>query len=348
MTDQLRQTLAGLEGRVEERTAQLQAAADISRAATAMRDPDELLRLTLDLIRERFGFYHASIFLLDEAGEFAVLRESTGEVGAQLKARGHKLGVGSHSLVGWVAQNRRPRVAMDVAGDPYHFKNPLLPNTRSEASLPLVAGEQLLGVLNVQSTELNAFDEDRVRVLQTLADQLSVAIQNAQLFQRTQANLREMSALYQQVTETAWRSFLRQQPRELSFDLEPGAAQAPQPDGAPLALALRMGGEVVGAIELYGVSASRLGPEEQAVFDTLATQISVALESAALFQDTQRRRRREQLINEITYQMRSTLNPSAIVQSGIRELGRALGATEVVVRLQRPAPPAASPGGQEG
>ncbi len=338
MTAQLQQTLTGLEERVVERTSQMQAAAEISRATIAMRDLGELLRLALELIRQRFGFYHASIFLMDEAGEFAVLRESTGEVGAELKARGHRLGVGSHSLVGWVAQNRRPRVALEVAGDPFYFKNPLLPDTRSELCIPLIAGDQLLGVMNVQSTELDAFDENAVQVLQTLADQLSVAIQNADLFERTQANLRQMSALYQQVTSTSWHTYVRRQPREIVYDLEPGAAARSGSDSssAPLTIPLRMGEEVVGAIELYGGRTSGLAPEEQAILDTVATQISVALESAALFQDTQRRRNREQLINEITYQMRSTLNPAAIVQSGIRELGRALGATEVVVKLQPP------------
>jgi GAF domain-containing protein len=104
-----------------------------------------------------------------------------------------------------------------------------------------------------------------------------------------------------------------------------------------------MGEEILGTIELHGWRTSAIGPEEQAILDTIATQISVALESAALFQDAQRRRNREQLINEITYRMRATLDPAAIVQSGIRELGRALGASEVVVKLQ---PPARGP--QEG
>ncbi|MBM2848482.1 MAG: putative rane protein, partial [Anaerolineales bacterium] len=345
MTARLQQTLRGLEERVAERTAQLQTAAEISRAASAMRDLNQLLRLALELIRERFGFYHASIFLMDEAGEFAVLRESTGEVGAQLRAKGHRLSVGSHSLVGWVTQNRRPRVALDVADDPFHFRNPLLPDTRSELCIPLIAGDQLLGVLDVQSTEINAFTENMVQVLQTLADQLSVAIQNADLFQRTQTSLQEVSTLYQQVTSTAWRTLLRNEPRELTYDLEPGAGAQPAADqsSTPLTIPLRMGEEILGTIELHGWRTSAIGPEEQAILDTIATQISVALESAALFQDAQRRRNREQLINEITYRMRATLDPAAIVQSGIRELGRALGATEVVVKLQ---PPARGP--QEG
>ncbi|MBI4772509.1 MAG: GAF domain-containing protein [Chloroflexi bacterium] len=342
MTTQLQQTLAGLEQRVAERTAQLQAAADIGRATTSVRDLDELLRLALQLIRERFGFYHASIFLMDKAGEFAALRESTGEVGAQLKARGHRLGVGSHSLIGWVTQNLKPRVALDTAEDPYHFKNPLLPETRSELAIPLLIGDRLLGALDVQSTALNAFSESDVQVLQTLADQLSVAIQNAELFQSTQTTLAEVSSLYQQMTGTAWHTLLRGQARELVFELQPGTGEwPPAKGGAPIEIPLRLRGEVVGSLELHGRPPGEMGMEEQAVLETVAAQLSVALESAALLEEAQRRSRREQLISAITDQMRSTLNPATILQSGIRGLGQALGATEVVVKLGGPlaAPP---------
>jgi PAS domain S-box-containing protein len=186
MTGRLSEMIGTLESRVAERTAQLQAAADIGRATASVRSLDELLRLSLDLIRDRFGFYHASLFLIDEASRAAVLRESTGVVGAQLKARGHKLGIGSQSLIGWVTENRRPRVAVDVADDPYHFRNPLLPDTRSELAIPLIVGERLLGALDVQSTQANAFGAGDVQVLQTLADQIAIAIRNAQQLSATQ------------------------------------------------------------------------------------------------------------------------------------------------------------------
>ena len=339
MTAQLQETLNTLEQRVAERTAQLQATADISRATAGIRDLGELLELAVELIRGRFGFYHASVFLIDEAGEYAVLRESTGEIGAQLKARGHRLAVGSRSLVGWVAQNRKPRVARDVAGDPFHFKNPLLPETRSELSLPLLVGDRLLGVLNVQSQELDAFTAEDLAALQVLADQLSVAIENAQLFAQTRAALAEARAQYQQTLSANWRDVLAGGARELVFELEPGRAPGP----VALRLPLRLRDQVIGSLELErGPEAAPLTPEEAALMETAAVQLSAALESAVLVQESQARSRRDQLLTRLTDEMRATLDPATLLRHSIRQLGRALGATEVTVRLSEPAAAATS------
>lgn len=332
MTGRLNEMISTLGERVAERTAQLKAVADIGRATTSIRDLNQLLPLALELVRERFGFYHASIFLVDPAGEIAVLRESTGEAGRQLKARQHKLAVGSRSLVGAATAGRRPIVVQDVTADPTHFKNPLLPDTRAEAVIPLLSGDRLIGALDVQSTTPGAFTEEAVQILQTLADQLSVTIENAESFQRTQASLAEVSALYEQVTGQGWRGITGGQPREQVYDLIPGGDPLPLSVN-PIRLPLSLRGQVVGDIELHGRSPETLSAEERAVLDAVAAQLAVAIESAALLEETQRRSRREQLINQITSQMRTTLNPDTILQSGIRELGRALGATEVVVKL---------------
>jgi len=164
---------------LQRRAMQLEASAEIGRAITSIFNIDELLRRTVDLIRERFGFYHAGIFLIDETGEWAVLREATGEAGAKMKAQGHRLRVAETSMVGWTALHRQPRIALDVGEDAVHFDNPLLPYTRSEVTLPLMVGDRLLGVLDVQSTEEAAFDEDDVRALQSMADQIAIALENA-------------------------------------------------------------------------------------------------------------------------------------------------------------------------
>ncbi|MCC7360242.1 MAG: GAF domain-containing protein [Anaerolineales bacterium] len=184
MSSELRGLYQDLERKVEARTQQLAAAAEVGRAATSILSTDELLRRTVDLIRDRFGYYHVSVFLLDEAGQTAVLQEATGEIGAQLKARGHHLGVGSPSLIGWVTANRKPRIALDVGEDAVYFQNDLLPDTRSEAALPLRVGDRLIGALDVQSRALNAFNQADIEVLQVLADQLATAIENGRLFAR--------------------------------------------------------------------------------------------------------------------------------------------------------------------
>jgi len=184
MSADLRGLYQDLEHKVEARTQQLQTAADVGRAATSILSTEDLLSRSVELIRDRFGYYHVSIFLLDEAGRWAVLSESTGEVGAQLKARGFRLAVGSSSLIGWVTANKQSRIALDVVGEEIYFQNELLPDTRSEAALPLRVGERLIGALDVQSRALNAFNQSDMEVLQVLADQLAVAVENGRLFSR--------------------------------------------------------------------------------------------------------------------------------------------------------------------
>jgi GAF domain-containing protein/HAMP domain-containing protein len=184
MSAELRGLYQDLEAKVEARTQQLATAAEIGRAATSILSTDELLRRAVELIRERFGYYHVSVFLLDGTGAFAVLHEATGDVGARLKAQGYRLAVGSNSLIGWVTANRRSRIALDVGGDAVYFHNELLPDTRSEAAVPLSVGDRLIGALDVQSRAINAFNQADIEVLQVLADQLAIAIENGRLFTR--------------------------------------------------------------------------------------------------------------------------------------------------------------------
>ncbi len=195
LTSQLRALINNLQVQVANRTAQLQASTDVGRAASSVLDPEELVRQTVNLITDRFGFYYAAVFVIDEAGQQAVLQEATGEAGQTLKARGHQLAVGGQSMVGTAIAQRRARIALDVGQEAVRFANPLLPHTRSEIALPLLAGGQPLGALDVQSTESGAFDESNAALLQGLADQLAIALQNARLFQSTQRSLREATAL---------------------------------------------------------------------------------------------------------------------------------------------------------
>ncbi|MEJ5239994.1 MAG: GAF domain-containing protein [Anaerolineales bacterium] len=180
----------------------VEAAAEIARDISAALNLDELLQKAVHLIRERFSFYHAAVFLIDESGEYAVIREATGEAGAQLKRQGHKLAVGSKSIVGYVSSRGEPLVVNDTTRDATYYPNPLLPETRAEAALPLRVGERILGVLDVQSTEPYTFDEDILRTLRVLADQLAVAVLNAELFATTQEHLAQHRLLHH-ITSTA-------------------------------------------------------------------------------------------------------------------------------------------------
>lgn len=190
------------EALAQQRAGQVRTAAEIARDTTGTLDVAMLLEKSVNLVRERFGFYHASIFLLDGQGEYAVLRESTGEAGQKMKEAGHRLAVGSRSIVGQVSATRQALIVNNVSVDPTHLPNPLLPDTRSELAIPMIAAGRLLGALDVQSIQENAFNDEDVSVLQILADQLAVAVVNGELFAKTQELLGK-HRLLRQISITA-------------------------------------------------------------------------------------------------------------------------------------------------
>lgn len=181
---------------------QFETAAEIARDISSSLNLDELLKKATDLIRSRFDFYHAAIFLKDLPGEFVVIREATGDAGAQMKRAGHKLGVGSKSVVGYVAGNGEPLIVNDTTRDATYYSNPLLPETRAEAAIPLKVGERIVGVLDVQSKQPFSFGEESLRTLQILADQLAIAVVNSELFAETQEHLAQHRLLHH-ITTTA-------------------------------------------------------------------------------------------------------------------------------------------------
>ena len=203
MTAQLRSTVSVLEERVQERTAQLRGSSEVGRAAASILDTDQLLGEVVNLISNHFGFYYAAVFLVDDAGAWAMLREATGDAGRALKERGHRLEVGGQSMVGTVVRTKKSRIALDVGTEAVRFANPLLPETRSEITLPLVVGQQVLGALDVQSVQAAAFDEAFAAVLQAMADQIAIALSNSLQFQAAQAALQvahEMNDASQAIT----------------------------------------------------------------------------------------------------------------------------------------------------
>lgn len=199
MTEQLRSLIGSLEDRVAARTEELRASADVGRAAASNLEADELLRQIVNLIVDRFSLYYAAVFTLDETGQQAVLREATGEAGRVLKQRQHRLDVGGQSMVGQAIARRKANIALDVGQAAVRFANPLLPDTRSEIALPLMVGDHVLGALDVQSTRSAAFDEASAAVLQSMADQIAVALSNAQQFEQTRLALQRAEVLSQSI-----------------------------------------------------------------------------------------------------------------------------------------------------
>ncbi|MEW6406855.1 MAG: GAF domain-containing protein, partial [Chloroflexota bacterium] len=218
MTDQLQSTLAGLEERIFERTAdiqkrnlELETIADVAREIAIIRDMDTLLNVSTDLVREKFNFYHVGIFLVDERGEYAILRAASSVAAEQLLERKYKLRVGQTGLVGNVTSTGQAYFALDVGKDAVHFENPLLPNTRSEIVLPLRSHNITVGALDIQADVPTAFDERDIQTFQILADQLAAAIENAELSQRIEQSLTALTSANRSQIRSIWKTAIDQQ-----------------------------------------------------------------------------------------------------------------------------------------
>ena len=196
MAEELTELYRSLEQKVDERTRQIRTAAEVAQQITSSSNLDELLDRTVQLIVEQFEFYHAGIFMLDRGGKYAILRAAYSPAAKAMLERAHRLEVGSASVIGWVSANNQPRITSDVDQDSIHLKNELLPETRSEVGVPISVSGLVLGVLDVQSTHPNSFGPDTMVMLQTLASQIAVAIQNVGLAESTQVNFQELERLY--------------------------------------------------------------------------------------------------------------------------------------------------------
>jgi len=201
---------------LEHRNVQLQIAADVSTAASSILDPDELIQKGIDLIRERFDLYYVGLFLVDQTmgldhqpGEWANLVAGTGEVGRQMVKQGYRLKVGGDSMIGQCIASREARIALDVGEETVRFANPLLPETRSELVLPLIARGKAIGALTIQSSQKAAFTEGDIAVFQTVANQLANAIENARLFKETEGALKELEKLHRSYIRQSWDDYLK-------------------------------------------------------------------------------------------------------------------------------------------
>lgn len=366
MTDRLQTTVDNLEATVAERTQELEkraaylsAAAAVGNAATRITRLEDLLTPVTHLISEQFGFYHVGIFLLDEAREFAVLQAANSEGGWRMLARGHRLKVGEQGLVGYVTSAGKPRIQQHLGEDSTYYANPDLPHTRSELALPLQAGGELLGALDVQSIEDEAFGEEDINVLQVLADQVALAIENARLFERLRQSIESERRAFGELSRSAWAEILRARSlaavhsdakgislvdadwnAEARRALEQGELVHPgiSSDGQryPLYVPIRVRGNiVVGVLETS--KTSEQGDWTQLELDTLQTlgeQLGIALENARLFEQSQRLAQRERIAAEVSSKVWSSSDVETILQTAVQELGRALNASQGSIRLR--------------
>lgn len=350
MTDWLRDSHENLERRVEERTQdlerrtnQIQVAAEVARDITTNRDLEGLLNHTVTIIPERFGFYHAGIFLVDARDEFAVLRATTQETGHEMLRLGHKLRIGETGLVGHVCHSGEPLIALDVGENAVHFKNPHLPLTRSELALPLKSGDRIIGALDVQSTEAAAFDQDSILILQVMADQLATAIENTNLLKELQENIHELERLSGSLVRSSWHEMNSSKGvigyqydgliLEPIYNLNTSKGKDNASTLPPISLPLKIRDQQIGSLDIWP-SHEKLTADEMNLVKDISNRLSQVLENARLFEESQNRAEREKLTGEITAQLRASTDPQAILEKAVTELRKVLNAKHARITVK--------------
>jgi GAF domain-containing protein/DNA-binding response OmpR family regulator len=268
-----------LNRQVNRRNRDMQVAGRIGRETATQGDLETLAKRAINLICNELGFYHAQIFLMDDSQTHAVLRFSRGEAGQKMIESGHQLRVGSDTVIGKVTAERRPVIVNDTqSGENPHGFNPLLAETRAEMGLPLLIGEGILGVLDIQSRSPNVFEAEDIPTYQLLADQLAIAIYNAQLREQTNNRINQIDRLNRQLTRDAWQEV------ETKLDLLPEYGRKDVKAKASADISIR--GEVIGRLEA-DLPMGEFSEGDRMILQSVAERVALAIENARLFQETQ-------------------------------------------------------------
>ncbi len=338
MAEQVEAERAGLEQRIKERTSELErrlvqirAAAEISRIISSILDSQTLFQQVAEIAQQRTGYYYVGIFIIDEAGQYAVLRAGSGEAGQRMVAEGHRLQVGGNSMIGWATANRQARIALDVGVEAVRFNNPHLPETHSEVAIPIVGRYKTLGALSIQSKESNAFDEGDIVILQGIADSLAIAIENTRLFQQNQLDLEEIRSLNRQYLEQAWSDVLVST-GQMQYSYENPSLAARSGAAHPHHFPILLRDQPIGELTLE-TSLENLPPEDREMVETILSQTALTLESARLLAETQRKAAQEEKINEFTTLFTRALNIEEILKTAVQEIGQLPAVAEASVYL---------------
>jgi GAF domain-containing protein len=326
MVSRLETLQTTLEQQVVERTKQLAATNEVARTASSSLDPDELIKKVVDLFSEQFGYYYAAIYLLDPSEKWAELKYATGEAGRVLKQNRHRLEVPGRSMVATSIYERNARIAQIASQETQRYENPLLPYTRSEIALPLIAGDHVIGALNVQSTREADFGPQVIETMQNMGSQVAVALENARLFQEAQLVIRELRAVQQQYLMEGWNRFASN-----NEVMEYVVGDEIPEDTGRMEVPINLRDQILGQITLEG--RADWTPEQQSLVDAVAKQAAIALENARLVQESHQVAVRERMLAEINSKIWSAATIDGILQTVVKELGRRFDASQASIEL---------------
>jgi GAF domain-containing protein/HAMP domain-containing protein len=325
MVARLEELQSALEKQVYEQTAQLKATNEVGSAASSILEPDELLKKVVNLITDRFGHYYSAIYLVDQTGYWAELIEATGDTGKVLKQNRHRLELNNKGLIANAINQQQATIA-DSKNASIRSANPLLPYTKSEIALPLIVGDRALGALDVQSTRNGAFKPQDIATLQGMANQVAIALENARLYQESQKNLEEMQSIQKQYLLEAWSKVPNAE--KLEYNVGDFADENVHKFETPLTLR----DQSLGTIQL--TTDEDISLEERNLINAVASQAAIALENARLVNESRQLANRERLVAEISNKIWTSTTIDGVLQTVVKELGRALDTTRAVIELK--------------
>ena len=360
-TIRLQKNLENLEQRVEERTKALEVSSEISRRLASILDPLQLAGAVVNEVQSAYNYYYAQIYLFDEAGENLALTAGTGEAGAEMMKRGHRLPKG-RGLVGRAAEMKEAILVSDTSQDPNWLPNELLPDTKAEAVVPIIIGDKVLGVLDVQDDVVNDITPDDITLLESLAGQVAISLQNAESYANAEAALQEARSLVENAAEgiaildletELWADPNENFARTFGMTIEEMVQTGPkvmspptQPDGrdsTEKAIEMINTAMEKGSHRFEWVHIKKDGSEFDCEIGLvrmpgdrprLRQSILEITERKQLEILTAQRARQQEAINTITQKIQSATTVEEAMQVAARELGHALGKRQTAVTLE--------------
>jgi GAF domain-containing protein/HAMP domain-containing protein len=363
MTTQLQELIGSLEERVTARTVRLEIVAALGERLSAILKVEELLAEVINQIQDKFNYYHAHIYLLDDEGQKLVVAEGAGEAGVEMKMKGHSISLQTQtSLVARAARTGEIVTVDNVRQAEDWLPNPLLPNTYSEMAVPIILEGQVVGVLDVQQDKIAGLDEGDANLLRSLVNQVAVAIRNARLFDQVETALSQAYAAQEHYVEQSWEKakivarqgqyhYTRPDTLDLSETQRQALAEAKHQvlqQGQLAAVDLNtdqltaiavispviLHNRPIGALQIYPANENHTWTEDDlAIIEAVSEELAQTAENLRLFEETRARASQEQTILEITEKMRSAVNLEQLVKVTAEELGQRFSAEYALVDL---------------
>lgn len=333
---------------LENSTKKLRTVAEVTSTAASLRNFEELLSLTTSIISDQLGYYHVAIFLLDEQSQYAILRSANTEGGLRMLARGFKISVGQLGVVSSVAQTGQPRMAFNEGENRIFFNDTELMGTQSELALPLKSGDEIIGVLDIQSIRPGDFNEDDISILSILADQVAIALQNALLFEESQRALREANIESLQASRKAWQEYTETvQTKGYRYDgikSEPlKGQQGSRIEDDRLLIPVQLRGQTIGRLKLSASDPTREWTDDELIMvSATAERVALALEGARLLDEAQKRATREAFLSDVATKLSTSFQLDSILRDTVQELGQTLKNSTVSFQLVNPSLPSES------